>query len=556
MYEGSPYDFGTDFSGLAESPPPPPEKPKTPEFFDDDDDEDADAEPKTIRDYFEKQDEERDKKEAAPEEAEEEVVDEAEDEPEEEAGSEDEEDSENPETENDAKEMTDEEEQEAAVKIIEERQEEAREPNEQVSSETDIEDAAAEDFLETAKQEIENGQGVDEALEAAKAKTLEEIGVEQEPLEQSPEQSSVEEEPAEPESPRAESVELPPVVEAEAPQEDIIPPVVPASAVPPGGPIPPIPPGGGMPGAPMPAGPDVLAPAPTAASPETTENTIEDRRHIGHPLLVGGIIGYMIGRRSGRIKTEKELLPIQHKLEKEVTALQEKIFWHEASVRTLAHAKAVENPAEAKKALERLKEQNRETSPESNDERVVEQKTDAAQTERLGLGKLAVEAEKPSRPEVFRPENLKPVEAMTLQELLVVAASIKVEQSTLRHFYESNRLNDEGLRRIIRAYLRGERYDELLRENMLSPEKYAYSETLTHNGVTPDMVNTFNQQQGANPFQATPPGSSVNPAQSSSPSQTPDYWGYPVAKSKQNYSAIVVAGIIIAVLIVAFLFIR
>ncbi len=549
MHEGPRFDFGdTDyFSGLAESPPPPPEKPpKTPEFFDDDDDEDVEEEPKTIRDYFEKKNEEKTEDDVEEEPSDEPEAESVEDEDQESETEDAEEDTENPEIDDNSKEMTAEEEQQAAVEIIEERQAETKDNNQEATPDKELEDAAAENFLETAKHEIAEGQNVDEALETAKAKTLEEIGVEpEEPAQESePDQAAAEDETEQ--SPATEAMDQLPPVETEEPEEAPIPPTAPAASVPPSGPVPPIPPGGGVPGGPMPTSHDSLPTMPTPA-PEKTESTIEDRRRVGHPLLVGGIIGYMIGRRRGRIKTEKELLPIQHKLEKEVKQLQDKIFWHEASVRSLAHERAVKNPEVAKQATDKLKAKQ-ETKPETVGDRI---------------GKTQIENEVPvqtAKSETQRtPEQLKNVDLMTVPELLVIAERIEIEQSTVRRLYESNRLSYEGLRRIVQAFLRGERYDQLVRDNLLTPEKYSYPETLTPNGLTAEQLAQNQAWQNAQSSQS-PMSSTQNPVNSWQSGQSPQTPNKNTWQNDQhlsvNLSAVVAVGVLIAVLLVVFVILR
>jgi hypothetical protein len=91
-----------------------------------------------------------------------------------------------------------------------------------------------------------------------------------------------------------------------------------------------------------------VAPNYAAASPNVNPNTVSnadpntistndayyyERKALGRGLLVGGIVGYLIGRRRGRIKTEKKLLPVQKKLEKEVKGLQSRLIDNEYALR-------------------------------------------------------------------------------------------------------------------------------------------------------------------------------------------------------------------------------
>ncbi len=92
------------------------------------------------------------------------------------------------------------------------------------------------------------------------------------------------------------------------------------------------------------------------------------------------------------------------------------------------------------------------------------------------------------------PERPKLVEAMTVGELLSLAERITVEQSDVKKLFVTNRLNEEGLRRVARAYLRGERYERVLRENLRTPpENYEidrHSSVNSGPAVQPGMSHT------------------------------------------------------------------
>ncbi len=75
------------------------------------------------------------------------------------------------------------------------------------------------------------------------------------------------------------------------------------------------------------------------------------------------------------------------------------------------------------------------------------------------------------------PEKPKDVAVMTVAELLLIAQHIEIEQSSLKRLYEADRVDQEGLRRIVRAYLRGDHYERLLHENLKTPEQFNYAET-------------------------------------------------------------------------------
>jgi hypothetical protein len=336
--------------------------------------------------------------------------------------------------------LADDEKQTVVEQYVEARTDEVKQELSETTDDTPEEAAVLANaaLLENIQEKIDESEPVtEELLDEAVAETIDELGLElpdidsEEIADDTPEDDDV----AAATTPTAKPVVVPPV---------------PTPTTPP--PTPPIPPVGAPPVAtsshPTP---------PVAKSAPATPNVlvVPDLRRERTNLLVGGILGYLIGRRRGRIKTEKKLLPVQEKLQKEVVGLHDQIALREEQIRKLAREQVTVKPIIQEKIVEKL-----------------QQKHEAKQGSKKHpekLGKFAVLAE---RPGLKSPENQKPVDLMTLPELLAIAGSIKTEQSTVQRMYETSRLNEEGLRRIIRAYLRGERYELVIHDNLLSPEIY------------------------------------------------------------------------------------
>ena len=132
-------------------------------------------------------------------------------------------------------------------------------------------------------------------------------------------------------------------------------------------------------------------------------------RHRNADVLAAGITGFLIGRRRGRIKSERKLLPVQHKLEHQVRQLETDITQKEQQL-IIAQATVAPQPRlriERTSALKPRVEQTRVSSSAEQSSPVV----------------LAATREKSEMTAVKRPEKLaaKPQRAEQLGHLLVTA---------------------------------------------------------------------------------------------------------------------------------------
>jgi hypothetical protein len=238
------------------------------------------------------------------------------------------------------------------------------------------------------------------------------------------------------------------------------PPAPPAPPTPPGGPTPPFGPAFGPP-----SGSGLtwfnVAPSSPPAVNERAHNYdwLDDRASPAAMAFGGAIIGYLIGRRRGRIKTEKKLLPIQKKLEKEVTNLQFELQEKEKKIRRVAAAK-VERGGPA--VLEKIQQLKPERKVEER-RRAPEAQHLHGPTRREHLGHVVVSAEsRPAEPtqrstetRAEKPMTNRRVETLNRAELLALSEKIIVEGSTLRNIYETHLIGERGLRRLVAEHMRG-----------------------------------------------------------------------------------------------------
>lgn len=236
--------------------------------------------------------------------------------------------------------------------------------------------------------------------------------------------------------------------------------------VPPG---PPRPPAAPLPGAAPAFGPPAGFNAPPIAQPNVLAVQPENNTAAA---LVGGIVGYLIGRRRGRIKTEKRLLPIQQKLEQTVNDMRLELQMKEQVIRLAAREKIrteknlqevtgrrFEALKPAPAAVEILK---RQTGQEVN---VKPEK----------IGKVVVSAETLMAKKIDKTPSgagLSEKDVLTIshRELLELSEKIELEGTTLRRVYESQVVSEKGLRRLVLEYLRGGNLQKALRRELVERE--------------------------------------------------------------------------------------
>ncbi|MEO8104962.1 MAG: hypothetical protein ABI602_01360, partial [Candidatus Saccharibacteria bacterium] len=207
-----------------------------------------------------------------------------------------------------------------------------------------------------------------------------------------------------------------------------------------------------------------------------------ERRAQQRGLLVGGIVGYLIGRRRGRIKTEKRLLPVQKKLEQEVLRLQSTLLEREGRIRQAA---AERRRVALSPASERLISATaehisvRSPAPRPSSERIghvlmvgegFRPASEAVAANRPSAGIPLAERPISSQPVIEKLTIEKQVTTMPRAELLAVSEKVVIEGTTLRQIYETHLIGERGLRRLVAEHLGGGDIQRALRRELVERE--------------------------------------------------------------------------------------
>lgn len=174
-------------------------------------------------------------------------------------------------------------------------------------------------------------------------------------------------------------------------------------------------------------------------------------------LLLGGIIGYLIGRRRGRVKSERQLIPIQKKLEREVLALRNSIAVKETQLRQLVQEKVKLTEPEKVTTIPSTRPINETIAYNRNPPAEQLDRTDREQTAS-------------SQPEALNQKSIKK-EALDRNQLLEISEKIIVGATTLRRVYETGLISERGLRRVVEEYSKGGEVQAVLTEEMLLKER-------------------------------------------------------------------------------------
>lgn len=178
-------------------------------------------------------------------------------------------------------------------------------------------------------------------------------------------------------------------------------------------------------------------------------------------LLVGGIVGYLIGRRRGRIKTEKRMNVVVKKLEQQVEAKQRIIDRQVEVVKQRTRQEYWDNKATRREMPAAIKQPETKSQPRRSESVPI-----AATQE---LRRDARTERKPVSPERAAERTPTSVE-MRDEDIVRLSETITVGATNLKKIYEAKLITDGGLRRLVSEHLQGKDLRRGLAREFLTKE--------------------------------------------------------------------------------------
>lgn len=374
--------------------------------------------------------------------------------------------------------------------------------------------------------------------------------------------------------------------------------------------------GAGHPLYPLSSTPSTLSTPSSVIDSDTDRmNEFYYRRKRGRDLLVGGVVGYMIGRRGGRKRTEAKFAPEIRRRDETIVDLRSKLVSTEDKVRELAKERisesgvvpdknrenpikdGIESPRLDVPSLKHIKKQiqtlrvatlaHERASAQSIEDSFAQTLTEAkvvqnakspdiSKTERVVLPviennedqvkKLSKE-QKPSNQvkhlenQIERPELKRDIKTLPMPELLELAEKITLDKTNVKELFAHNRIDAVNVRRVVQEYLKGgNTYEKLLHGSLEAVEmqRELRNEQKHEDGVYKNNSTSSDDASRSNitPFVSSRQTGSVSTAQagdSEEPAVFVDHDDRLMISTGTAIALGILTGIAVMVLIIVFL---
>ena len=199
-----------------------------------------------------------------------------------------------------------------------------------------------------------------------------------------------------------------------------------------------------------------------------SSETTTERSNKAGAFMLGGVLGYMLGRRGGRKRTEAKLQPEINRLDTEVKKTQSTLANRESEIKRASREKQEQ---EFKQELARRQRVNEEVSERRNQKVAhtpvteILRQTVTSPVESPGKTTPEKQQSQASAAEIKRAKQL------STPELLKTAEHLFVSGVSVRRLYETNQIDRSGLVEIVQTALRGGNIKEAFEKVELGAER-------------------------------------------------------------------------------------
>lgn len=184
-------------------------------------------------------------------------------------------------------------------------------------------------------------------------------------------------------------------------------------------------------------------------------------------LLVGGLVGYFIGRRRGRIKTERQMKKVQLKLEKQIETAQSQIINQESEVQRLARDNYRQKFAKSETAAAEAATSRPKPAVENQPKPIETRPTPVPEAPRA---KLEANGQSAAPEKPAKAGSAESTARLTDKEVIDISSKVKVGETNLRQIYEARLVSEAGLRRLVYEHFGGNDIRRALAREFLAKE--------------------------------------------------------------------------------------
>lgn len=239
----------------------------------------------------------------------------------------------------------------------------------------------------------------------------------------------------------------------------------------------------------------------TGPRPPEADSRREQKSHRGRDLLAGGIIGYAIGRRGGKKRSEAKLKPENEVLAKEVATTKKHLEMREAQVKRMALEQREQNTIQATKEATKASPKIVEKLPVTE---ILRRSVIAPVEVEGAVTKTPEKAQ--TNPEIVDQKQIKRVEQLPTPDILKIAENLYISGVSVKRLYETNQIDRAGLIHIVKQGLEGKDLKSAFKHVELGQERQRErAREFRHDDVTNGSATSAITTPPSNPISSSLP---------------------------------------------------